>query len=488
MKLSFIVPVNKPDSKMLEKCLRSLKKQSLKDFEVIVVLDGPHDGLVSKISKMLGKVEHRVIEKEHGGANCARNSGAEKAKGDILCFWDCDCVIEPDAAKMWMDKFEQDEDIGFIYSGYRFDDETGAIPSESFDPWMLKIRNYISTCFPVRRKFYPGWDESLKSAQDWDFWLSVVEKGAKGHYVPGYAFSTSAPSQDSISGEGCSPENWLERQAIVKKKHNLPNRDICVTSIDYRNEGIRLAKMIDADYIDYPHAKPHEYKTMIQVGFGFQQGKIEHHSAIFNKKGMRKILFWTGDNVLEGYNAVSCRALFGDDYMKGYVELLNLGVEQFCEDTAAKNKLDRMGFKVKVMPMPLEMSVEVTPLPEKPKFGVDIQEAYGHIFASIEKSLPDVELEIVGKDSVDNYTGLIHFFTDRSMSQSIKRMIVSGRHVISNVQAPGAGYLDDRQKPDTFIPAIVEKVRGMIGNKPDDGARDYFLKTVSKEGLLEVLS
>jgi len=66
-------------------------------------------------------------------------------------------------------------------------------------------------------------------------------------------------------------------------------------------------------------------------------------------------------------------------------------------------------------------------------------------------------------------------------------MIVAGRHVISNVQAPGAGYVDDRQSADTFIPLLVNKIREQAYSKPNEEVRKHFSKTVSKDSLMEVL-
>ena len=279
--VSFIIPVYKPDIGIFNKCLKSLKEQSLKDFEAVLVLDGPCPEAEDCVS-LLGDGRFKVIEIPHGGAQKARNEGAKLAAGDILSFWDCDCVIEPDTAKTWVDTFKANPGISFVYSGYKFLGEKGGIPSEEFDPYTLKCGNYISTMFPMRRGVFPGFDESLESLQDWDLWLTIVENGGKGLFLPGYAFSTAYPTPDSISGKGCSNENWLARVEAVKKKHNLPDRHICVSSLTHKEEGIRLAKLINADYKDVPNHKPNKYTTVIQVGFSLNPNMARQHSAIFN--------------------------------------------------------------------------------------------------------------------------------------------------------------------------------------------------------------
>src|ERR1035437_2756830 len=173
-KLSFIVPVYKPKLDILSKCVKSIIEQSLKDWEIIFVLDGPEVYAKSAIASLMKKVPNhfKVVEIEHGGACNARNEGFKHAKGEIVIFWDCDCVIEPHAAKAWIDIFDNKKEVDFIYSGYKFLGEQGCINAEPFDPWLLRVNNYISTCFPLRREKVVKWNESLKSLQDWDFWLT----------------------------------------------------------------------------------------------------------------------------------------------------------------------------------------------------------------------------------------------------------------------------------------------------------------------------
>lgn len=482
-KLSFIVPVYKPKS-VFDKVIKSLLDQSLRDWEAIFVLDGPSTSAKETIHQLMKKRanHYKIIEIDHAGANRARNTGAEAAKGDYWVFWDSDCIIEPDAAKAWVDILDKNPEIGFVYSGYKFLNEQGAINSEPFDPWLLRVRNYISTCFPLRKELFPGWDESLKSLQDWDFWLSVVEKGGIGKFLGGYAFSTAFPDPDSISGKGCTDDVWLERVDAVKKKHGLEERQACVSSLLYKADGIRLAKLINADYQDFPNHKPNRYKTIIQLGFSLVPSRVEHHAAMFKEKGLKKVLFWTGDNIDEIYNRISFNAI------SKYSILLNGSVKQYVEDKSAKDMMERAGFEVEVLPVPFENPKEPTLLPEKPKFAVDISENYGQLFEILDRSLPDIELQqLKGEHKIDDYTGLLHFYDDRTMSNGIKRMLLAGRQVISNVKAPFAGFVDDLQSPDYFIPALVEKVRSTARKQINTAAREYYLRELDKTKFLEVL-
>lgn len=94
--ISVIVPVyNIKD--YLERCVRSIMKQTYQHLEIILVDDGSSDGS-GEICERLAKEDERirVFHKENGGSSSARNVGIREAKGDYLGFIDSDDYIEPD--------------------------------------------------------------------------------------------------------------------------------------------------------------------------------------------------------------------------------------------------------------------------------------------------------------------------------------------------------------------------------------------------------
>lgn len=485
-RLSFVVPVYQPDLNILAKCVKSLCEQSLREWDAVFVIDGDSPGAKEVIrAGMKKKANHyKVIEQEHGGAQKARNSGAQHATGEFVCFFDSDCLIEPESAQLWLKAFDKEPDVAFVYGSYKFLGEKGAIESQPFDPWLLKVRNYISTCFPVRREFVVKWDESLKSLQDWSFWLSVVEKGGKGKYIPGFHFSTVYPEAKSISGQGCTDEVWLERIDAVKKLHSLPERDVCVSSLQHKHEGVWLAKLIDADYQDYPNWKPHRYKTIIQIGFSLLPNAVEAHTSIFNERHVKKVLFWTCSDITDIYSRLNLNAI------QKYSILLNSmeNLKQYVEDKTAYDMMRRAGFHVEIRPLPMETREEVPPLPEKPRFAVDFNSNYSPILTVLQMSLPDVELvPLDGAAKLTEFTGLVHLHPDRTVSPGMKRAHLAGRHVVSNVQAPFAGYIDDTKDLAVFIPETVEAIRAAVAAPAPVEAKQYYSKLVNAKEFAHAL-
>ncbi|HSF19256.1 MAG TPA: glycosyltransferase [Vicinamibacteria bacterium] len=78
-------------AKVIRDCLEGLRKLNYPDFEVIVVNDGSTDGT----DAIVGEYDVRLINAEHRGLSCARNTGLELATGEIVAYIDDDAWPDP---------------------------------------------------------------------------------------------------------------------------------------------------------------------------------------------------------------------------------------------------------------------------------------------------------------------------------------------------------------------------------------------------------
>lgn len=94
--ISVIVPVYQVE-KYLEKCVKSIRKQSYQNLEIILVEDGSPDNC-SVLCDALAKIDNRirVIHKSNGGLSSARNAGLDIATGSYISFIDSDDYIHAD--------------------------------------------------------------------------------------------------------------------------------------------------------------------------------------------------------------------------------------------------------------------------------------------------------------------------------------------------------------------------------------------------------
>lgn len=108
-KVSIIVPCYNVE-KYIDVCVTSLKKQTYKNIEIIIVNDGSTDETLPKIINAIGNDKRFVIfTKENGGLSSARNYGVKKSTGELITFIDSDDYISDnyisDMVVSWRESF-----------------------------------------------------------------------------------------------------------------------------------------------------------------------------------------------------------------------------------------------------------------------------------------------------------------------------------------------------------------------------------------------
>lgn len=107
IKVSIIVPVYNVPTELLKKSVKSLKEQTLKEIEIILVDDGTPD-TSGIICDELAKEDKRIIvvHQKNKGLCGARNTGLKMAKGQWVSFVDGDDWIEKDTYERMLKKVE----------------------------------------------------------------------------------------------------------------------------------------------------------------------------------------------------------------------------------------------------------------------------------------------------------------------------------------------------------------------------------------------
>jgi glycosyltransferase involved in cell wall biosynthesis len=104
-------------------CIDSLRRQSVKPFEVIVVLDPDPDLIDFYRVRLSGDV--RVVVGDGFGLSNARNAGVKNSRGDIVAFIDDDAVADGNWLKNILKNYEDPEVVGVgglikpLWEGYR---------------------------------------------------------------------------------------------------------------------------------------------------------------------------------------------------------------------------------------------------------------------------------------------------------------------------------------------------------------------------------
>lgn len=228
-KVSIIVPVHNDYHYLKENLIPSLALQEV-DYELIVVDDASSD--VEDLSLYKDIEEHidiYKILKEHVGANYARTKGFRKASGDFIIFCDADIFFYSGAIEKMLSVIE-DNDSDFVYSDFLWSSEEHCkifpLKGRDWDVSSLYEQNYISFVSMVRKgvaeRAMPL-DKTIDRLQDWDFWLTLAEKGYSGKHIKENLF-IAILKEGGISGG--DKEDYLKWKQVVQKKHGRLGREI----------------------------------------------------------------------------------------------------------------------------------------------------------------------------------------------------------------------------------------------------------------------
>ena len=133
--VSVIVPVYNVED-YIERCMKSLINQTLKDIEIIVVNDGSTDKSETKIKKYLDKYPDKIkyFVKENGGLSDARNYGMQYATGEYIAFLDSDDYVDITLyEKMYKIAVEQNCDYVECNFIWKYDDREQKDIGEKFN-------------------------------------------------------------------------------------------------------------------------------------------------------------------------------------------------------------------------------------------------------------------------------------------------------------------------------------------------------------------
>jgi GT2 family glycosyltransferase len=177
----------------LDEAIDSVMAQTFQDFEILIVDDGSTDPSTVRLLAEYRRPRTRVFGIDNRGLPGARNEAARHATGRYLCALDADDLLH----HQWFEKairvLEDDRSLTFVSHWLRaFGAETWDWTPERCDVESLLTRNTVNGAALVRREAFEsigGYDESMThGCEDWDLWLTMVERGYRGTIIPEVLF------------------------------------------------------------------------------------------------------------------------------------------------------------------------------------------------------------------------------------------------------------------------------------------------------------
>lgn len=188
--VSIVIPTHNRQS-CLEETLSHLAKQTLHDYEVIVVDDGSSPPV--SVSEPV-----RLVRLEGEERSAARNAGAKAAHGDLLIFIDDDISVRPDfverhfvAHHEWPDALLvgavrlPEEALLTPFGRFRQRLEDSGIPLARGLTSMSNLCTAANMAIPrARFEELCGFDPSIASGEDQDLALRHARKGGRIAFIP----------------------------------------------------------------------------------------------------------------------------------------------------------------------------------------------------------------------------------------------------------------------------------------------------------------
>ena len=105
-KVSVIIPVYNTE-KYVRQAVESIRRQTLKDIEIIIVNDGSTDGSMTILEELTAQDERiKLFSQENQGQSIARDFALQKVGGKYLYFMDSDDYLENEALELCFEKAE----------------------------------------------------------------------------------------------------------------------------------------------------------------------------------------------------------------------------------------------------------------------------------------------------------------------------------------------------------------------------------------------
>lgn len=188
--VSVIIPAYNSE-KFIEEALESLFTQTFPASEIIVIDDGSEDGTDDLLKKHTGKIKYYY--QENSGLAAARNAGIKVSSGSYLAFLDADDLYYPEKIEIQKTFLDDCPEVDMVFSDFEYFGGTllrRAIPDsfkEGKGNLFLDLFRYNCIAIPtvlIRRRCFEEvglFDETLRAAEDYDFWLRLIRHKKVGY-------------------------------------------------------------------------------------------------------------------------------------------------------------------------------------------------------------------------------------------------------------------------------------------------------------------
>lgn len=184
--VSVVIPLYNAQD-VIRETIHTVLNQTWKDYEIVVVDDGSHDGSGHIIKEFGERI--RYVRQENGGVAKARNRGIAESKGQYIALLDHDDLWDPAKIEKQIAVLDTRPDVGMVISSVVHIDQNrkrlGVAdspykPDDEFATLFVKDYQPTPSAAMIRRivlQQVGGFDERFHSAglDDHEFWTRIAD-------------------------------------------------------------------------------------------------------------------------------------------------------------------------------------------------------------------------------------------------------------------------------------------------------------------------
>ena len=241
--VSIIVPCYN-QAIFLPETLNSVITQTYRNWQCIIVNDGSPDN-TSEVAKTYCKKDTRflLLEQENQGLAMARNNGIKYSHGEYILPLDSDDLIEPTYIEKAIKYYIENPNTKLVYSeADRFYEkkESWNLPEYKYENEIWENNIFCSAIY--KRSDYDktiGYNPNMKGGlEDWDFWLSLLNKNDHVYRIPEVLFHYRFKKNSMLTEIDDIKQKRLYRQIYLN--HPEIYEDYVIDFFNY--------KRIESDY------------------------------------------------------------------------------------------------------------------------------------------------------------------------------------------------------------------------------------------------
>jgi glycosyltransferase involved in cell wall biosynthesis len=124
--VSVVIPVFN-GAPFVAAAVASVRNQTVRDVEILVVDDGSTDGTQSVLAGLVSSHGITWFQQHHGGPARSRNKGIESARGEFVALLDCDDVWLPDKLEAQLAVMRARPAVGLVHTDFDIFNEHGTL-------------------------------------------------------------------------------------------------------------------------------------------------------------------------------------------------------------------------------------------------------------------------------------------------------------------------------------------------------------------------